>query len=85
MEHGLGLHYQALDTEYSRLVYNFNLNLYVGQLVCSTTVFCAKLAILAFYWRIFNVTSIRWPIRILVVVIVCCFISRVMLLPSASI
>lgn len=36
-----------------------------------------KLSLLAFYWRIFNIASIRWPIRILIVAVIAWLFARV--------
>lgn len=36
-----------------------------------------KLSILAFYWRIFNIPSIKLPIKIVAVAVVCWLFARV--------
>ncbi len=49
----------------------------IGETLWSIIVAFVKLSILSFYRRIFNVLSIRLPIRILAVTVVCWLIARV--------
>lgn len=76
---GLGLHYQVINIEYNKLLYEFLLNVLIGDLLYSFAIAFAKLSILAFYWRIFNVPSIQLPIRIMVCVVISWLITRVRL------
>lgn len=48
----------------------------------STTVALVKISVLAFYWRIFNHSSIRLPIWILTVIVISWLIARVDCLDS---
>lgn len=74
---GLGIHYQALPASYLTIVRNTLLNLWVEELFYSTATVFMKLSILAFYWRIFNVASIRWPIRVLAACVISWLVARV--------
>ncbi|KAL8640532.1 MAG: hypothetical protein Q9226_008738 [Calogaya cf. arnoldii] len=76
MHLGLGLHYQALKDSYENILRNTFLNLFIEEIFYSTGSAFMKLSLLAFYWRIFDVPSIRWPIRILVTAVVAWLVAR---------
>ncbi|KAL8709640.1 MAG: hypothetical protein Q9225_007424 [Loekoesia sp. 1 TL-2023] len=73
---GLGLHYQALKASYDTILRNTFLNLFIEELFYCTGTAFMKLSLLAFYWRIFNVPSIRRPIIILVTAVVAWLFAR---------
>lgn len=54
--------------------------LWIGGLAYASTIATAKVAILSLYWRIFQYTSIRVPIRVLLVASILWFIIRTFLL-----
>lgn len=73
---GLGVHYQALHWSYDTILRDTFLNLFVEEIFYSTGTAFMKLSLLAFYWRIFNIASIRWPIRILFVAVIAWLVAR---------
>ncbi|KAH8679360.1 hypothetical protein BGZ61DRAFT_508208 [Ilyonectria robusta] len=63
---GLGLHVTDITwMTVSEAVSRSKLYLYIGELVYSVALFCAKASLLLFYWRIVSVSSIKLPIQIL--------------------
>ncbi|KAL6399398.1 hypothetical protein AUP68_17946 [Ilyonectria robusta] len=63
---GLGLHVTDITwMTVSEAVSRSKRYLYIGELVYSVALFCAKASLLLFYWRIFSVSSIKLPIQIL--------------------
>jgi hypothetical protein len=76
-KNGVGLHIEAINEDSTIIYYNFFLGLWIAELFYTFALTPAKLAFLAFYWRIFKVSSITRPIKITAVVIVCWFIVRV--------
>jgi len=69
MENGLGKHFESITL----LQLTLFLKTYLPAAVCyATTISMTKLSILAFYWRIFNSQkSIRLPIYVLTLVVIC--------------
>ena len=74
---GLGVHYQILTEPYMQILHDTFLNLFIEEFFYSTATVFVKLSLLAFFWRIFQVPSIRWPIRILATAVICWLIARV--------
>jgi hypothetical protein len=72
----VGLHVDAINRDSTQVYHDFFLGLWVAELFYTFALTPAKLAFLAFYWRIFNLSSIRLPIRIMVAVILCWSIVR---------
>ncbi|KAF7555009.1 hypothetical protein G7Z17_g2480 [Cylindrodendrum hubeiense] len=63
---GLGLHVTDITTlTVAEAVSRSKLYLYIGELVYSVALFCAKASLLMFYWRIFGVSNIKLPIQLL--------------------
>ncbi|KAL9601246.1 MAG: hypothetical protein Q9219_002651 [cf. Caloplaca sp. 3 TL-2023] len=73
---GLGVHYEVLKTSYQKILRDTFLNLFVEEIFYSTGSAFMKLSLLAFYWRIFNVPSIRRPLKILVVAVIAWLLAR---------
>ncbi|KAI1865804.1 uncharacterized protein JN550_008062 [Neoarthrinium moseri] len=63
---GLGLHITDVTwISTSEAVMQSKLILWVAEIVYAFALFFAKMSILFFYWRIFSVTNLRYPIMIL--------------------
>ncbi|PMD16061.1 hypothetical protein NA56DRAFT_649673 [Hyaloscypha hepaticicola] len=62
---GTGLHLEAINRPTILIYHDFFLCLWIGELFYTFALAPAKLAFLAFYWRIFGVSSIRMPVKIL--------------------
>jgi hypothetical protein len=62
---GVGLHIEAIPRDTTLVYRDFFLSLWIGELFYTFALAPAKLAFLAFYWRIFGVSSMRQPIKIL--------------------
>ncbi|KAL8824149.1 MAG: hypothetical protein Q9191_005261 [Dirinaria sp. TL-2023a] len=73
---GLGVHYQIIPASYSTIAHNILLNLFVEDFFYATVTSFVKLSLLAFYRRIFNVPSIRWPIWIMAPCVVSWLLAR---------
>lgn len=69
VRNGVGLHVQALNQDSATLDRHFFQGLWVGELFYTFALAPTKLSFLAFYWRLFQITSIRLPIKIMVVVV----------------
>ncbi|KAL9601751.1 MAG: hypothetical protein Q9179_002774 [Wetmoreana sp. 5 TL-2023] len=80
---GLGVHYQTIKASYDTILRNTFLNLFIEELFYSTGTAFMKLSLLAFYWRIFNVASIRRPIKILVAAVIAWLFARVCIKTAA--
>ena len=76
---GLGVHYQIIPASYYTIVRNIILHLFVEDFFYSTATVFVKLSLLAFYRRVFNVQSIRWPIWIMVTCVLSWLVARVWL------
>ena len=77
MQFGLGRHHEAIDMDSQELVYHSLQHLIIVETLWSTTVTFVKISILSFYWRLFNMSSIRLPIRLLGVLTMLWLIARV--------
>ncbi|KAH0551520.1 hypothetical protein GP486_007263, partial [Trichoglossum hirsutum] len=76
-KNGTGLHIETIDRDPAVVYHDFFLGLWIGELFYTFALTPAKLAFLAFYWRIFRVSSITLPIKITGVVIICWAIVRI--------
>lgn len=74
---GTGLHIEAINRDIILVYHDFFLSLWIGELFYTFALAPAKLAFLAFYWRIFGVSSIRLPIKILATTVMCWSIIRI--------
>ena len=74
---GFGVHYQVIPAEYNTVVRNVKVSLFIEGLLYATTTSFVKLSLLAFYRRVFQVPSIRWPIWIMVACVVSWLVARV--------
>jgi hypothetical protein len=70
VKNGTGLHIEAINRDSTQIYHDFFLGLWIGELFYTFALTPAKLAFLAFYWRIFRISSIKRPIQIMVAVIV---------------
>ncbi|RDW91625.1 hypothetical protein BP5796_02790 [Coleophoma crateriformis] len=68
--HGLGKHIWA-QADLAEAIWAFRIGLFIQELNYTTIIAIVKYSILAFYWRIFSVPSIRLPIQILVGIVTC--------------
>ncbi|KAG7001465.1 hypothetical protein G7Y79_00031g065800 [Physcia stellaris] len=73
---GLGVHYQVISAPYLTIARNILLNLFVEDFFYSTATVFSKLSLLAFYRRIFSVLGIKWPIRIMVTLVIAWLVAR---------
>ncbi|CZR56241.1 uncharacterized protein PAC_06129 [Phialocephala subalpina] len=73
---GTGLHIEAINRDSTLVYHDFFLSLWIGEVFYTFALAPAKLAFLAFYWRIFGVSSIRLPIKILATTVICWSITR---------
>ena len=76
---GLGRHIWAIQPT-SWNYESLYKGLFILQVIYITEIVLVKMSILLFYWRIFQVSSIRWPIYILSVVIMLWGVSTVRLI-----
>ena len=76
-ERGFGLHLEAINRDVMLVYHDILLGFWIADLFYSFAIASAKLAILAFYWRIFKVPSIRLPIKIIATAVICWLIIRV--------
>jgi hypothetical protein len=60
----------------SVVYHNFFLGLWIAELLYSLALTPAKLAFLAFYWRVFRISNITLPIKIMTVLVLCWAIVR---------
>jgi hypothetical protein len=74
---GTGLHLEAINRAPTHIYHDFFLSLWIGELFYTFALAPAKLAFLAFYWRIFGVSSIKLPIQILATAVTCWSFIRV--------
>jgi hypothetical protein len=68
---GTGLHIEAINRSPILIYHDFFLSLWIGELFYTFALAPAKLAFLAFYWRLFGVSTIRLPIKILATAVIC--------------
>jgi len=66
---GIGLHIDNINRDKTLIYHDVFLGLWLGELFYTFALAPAKLAFLAFYWRIFRISSIKLPIKIMVAVI----------------
>ena len=66
--HGLGTHIFRFANPLEPL-YWFLLDLFIGEILYAISIMLTKFSILAFYWRIFGCSSMRFPIYGLVFVV----------------
>jgi hypothetical protein len=74
---GVGLHIEAIHRDITVVYRDFFLSLWIGEIFYTFALAPAKLAFLAFYWRIFGVSSMRLPIKILAAAVMCWSVVRV--------
>jgi hypothetical protein len=65
----MGRHIETIEQPISTIYHNVLLMLWIGELFYGFALAPAKLSLLAFYWRIFQVSSIRLPIKMMVVLV----------------
>jgi hypothetical protein len=70
VKNGTGQHIENINRDPTQIYHDFFLGLWVAELFYTFALTPAKLAFLAFYWRIFRISSIKRPIQIMVAVIV---------------
>ncbi|KAH8646671.1 hypothetical protein BX600DRAFT_154444 [Xylariales sp. PMI_506] len=62
-EGGLGLHIENMaGTSAEVTISRMRLFLYIAEIIYAFGMFFAKMSILFFYWRLFNITRLRYPI-----------------------
>jgi hypothetical protein len=74
---GVGLHIENINRDTTLIYHDFFLGLWIAELFYTFALTPAKLAFLAFYWRIFQISSIKRPIMIMVAAVVLWSIVRV--------
>lgn len=86
LKEGLGYHIYDIDNGKSieGILYVNKLYLYIAELVYGFAVYFGKISILALYYRMFGVTNIKLPIRILIVCSTVWFIIRVSIEPCIA-
>ncbi|CAO2657756.1 Nn.00g038820.m01.CDS01 [Neocucurbitaria sp. VM-36] len=62
---GLGIHLEEIDLPTDQIVYHYFQDLWVDMWLYTFSVGLSKFVILGFYWRVFSLSTIRQPIRIL--------------------
>ena len=77
MPYGLGVHVETVNLPLLEYLYHNLLFLFIEELLYSIATALVKLSILFFYWRIFNRSGIRWPIRIVGGFVCCWLLARV--------
>jgi hypothetical protein len=78
------MHIEDINRDPALIYYDFFLTVWIADLLYSFALTATKLAILACYWRIFNVTSIKLPIKGLVTLVIGWLIVRVSASCSSS-
>ena len=73
---GVGLHIEIINRNTDLIYHDFFLGLWIAELFYTFALAPAKLAFLAFYWRIFQISSIKLPIKIMVAAVVCWSVAR---------
>jgi len=76
IKHGVGLHIETIGRDPALIYHDFFLGLWIAELFYTFALTPAKLAFLAFYWRIFRTSSITMPIKVTTGVIICWFVAR---------
>jgi flagellar biosynthesis protein FliR len=74
---GLGVHYQLFDEPYTTYISRNLLCLFIEELMYSFVTAFAKISVLSFFWRIFQRSSIRLPIKIMASLVVAWLLARV--------
>jgi hypothetical protein len=77
VKNGTGLHIETINRDTTLIYHDFFLGLWIAELFYTFALAPAKLAFLAFYWRIFRISSIKLPIRIMATAVVLWSIVRV--------
>ncbi|KAJ4175541.1 hypothetical protein NW759_017451 [Fusarium solani] len=78
IQNGFGLHiWDIKHLSKEKAFFRTKLLLYIAELIYSSGLFFAKASILSFYWRMFRVTNIKLPIRILFTCAVIWIIIRI--------
>jgi hypothetical protein len=66
VDKGLGVHITDIHwVPYDDAGFYSRLYLFICELLYATGLYCGKMSILCFYWRLFRVASVKWPIIIL--------------------
>jgi hypothetical protein len=81
-KNGIGLHIETIGRDLAIVYHDFFLGLWVAELFYTFALAASKITFLAFYWRIFRVSSITLPIKITGVVIICWAIVRASILAA---
>ena len=79
VKNGVGLHIETINRNVSSVYHDFFLGLWVAELFYTFALTPAKLAFLAFYWRIFRTSTIKLPIKITAIAVICWAVVRVSL------
>lgn len=74
---GLGLHLSEIDTNDAEVQERSRLILWTLELFYAFSLACAKLSILAFYWRMFKSSNLKTPIYVLTACAIIWLILRV--------
>lgn len=65
MPNGFGLHLENIDLPEDEVLYKARLMTWLGELFYAFSLAFSKLAILAFYWRMFKTSNLKLPIIVL--------------------
>ncbi|KAF3045555.1 hypothetical protein E8E12_009776 [Didymella heteroderae] len=77
---GFGLPMKDIDLPPEQIVHHYFVDLWADMWMYTFSVGLSKFVILGFYWRMFSLSMIRWPIRILFVLSGCWIVARVTLI-----
>ena len=77
IKNGIGLHIEYLGPDLTAVYHNFFLGLWIAELFYTFALTPAKLSFLAFYWRVFRVSSIKLPIKIMATIVIVWSVVRV--------
>ncbi|KAF7522649.1 hypothetical protein G7054_g12077 [Neopestalotiopsis clavispora] len=62
MANGLGMHIEDVTwLTLNQAIYQSKLMLYIAEIIYAFGLYFAKMSVLLFYWRLFNVTNLRYP------------------------
>jgi hypothetical protein len=84
MRWGLGKHIDDVKISISEITYHYFLDLWIDEWMYTFAVGLSKFVILGFYWRVFSISIIRQPIRILFACSVAWIITRVRASPTIA-
>ena len=84
MRWGLGIPLEEIDMSMNLIVYHYFLDLWADMWLYTFSVGLSKFVILGFYWRMFSLSVIRQPIRILMACSAAWIIARVSYLVRAG-